>query len=246
VSDAAPTDPVAYFSEIASEFHASYADDPNRRDRIITWRRALSRFAGQVNLAYDVGCGSGMLIGELAPYAQRIVAIDGSGEMLEIARKTVAPQLVPRTEFRQHRLPVQDDSLTPGEIVISSSVVEYLESVDGSLAFMHRLLKPGGLFVFSISNRNSIKRRAVRLFYRFTGRPRYLGLVRHFLSVGDVRRAVENAGFELLGTEFFDNKDRFNRALSVLFPPEYCANLILAVARRPEHSSPDAIAAGTH
>jgi SAM-dependent methyltransferase len=228
-----PTDAVAFHSEIASEFHASYETDPNRQERIIVWRRLIARHAPHGNLAYDVGCGSGMLTCEIAPHMRRVVAIDGSAPMIEIARKTVAERGLQNVEFEQLSLPPKGShNFEAGEVVISSSVIEYLASVEDALAFIYTLLRPGGTLMFSISNRNSFKRAAVKLFHRLTGRPRYFGLLRHFLSVDDIRNVLEGTGFELLESEYFDSKDAVNSALSRLFPKKFSANMIVAVARR--------------
>jgi SAM-dependent methyltransferase len=234
VSSAQPTDAVAFHSEIASTFHASYTDDPNRQERIAVWRRVLARFVPKGELAYDIGCGSGMVTCEIAPYASRVTAIDGASGMLEIARNTVASRGLTNVEFRQAHLPIPEGhGLPAADIVISSSVIEYLDSVEQALLFIRGILKPGGVLVFSISNRNSIKRQAVRVFNKLTGRPRYFGLLKHFLSADDIRAALEKTGFVFVESEYFDSKDRINSILGRIFPKKYAANLILAVAKRP-------------
>lgn len=234
MSSAQPTDAVAFHSEIASTFHASYADDPNRQERIVVWRRVLARVLSKGELAYDIGCGSGMVTCEIAPYAQRVTAIDGAAGMLDIARKTVAGRGFANVEFCQANLPLAPGhGLPPADNVISSSVIEYLDSVEEALLFIKSILKPGGTLVFSISNKNSIKRQAVRVFNRLTGRPRYFGLLKHFLSVDDIRAVLEKTGFVFVESEYFDGKDRINSILGRIFPKKYSANLILAVAKRP-------------
>src|SRR5881394_268170 len=47
-----------------------------------------SRYVGRVVL--DVGCGTGKLVGHVAPFADRVVGIDPVEAMLEIARKKYA------------------------------------------------------------------------------------------------------------------------------------------------------------
>ena len=233
MSGTAPVDAVAFHSEIAKDFHASYNDDPNRKERLVVWRRYISRFVTKGEKAYDVGCGSGMLTCEIAPYARQVIAIDGAAGMLEIARKTVAERGLGNVEFKQSRLPpASTDGLPVADIVISSSVIEYLDFVEGALEFIHAILKPGGVLLFSISNRNSIKRQAVKIFHRLTGRPRYFGLLKHFLSVEDIRAALEKTGFVFLESEYFDGKDRINSILGTVLPKKYSSNLILAAAHR--------------
>ena len=229
-----PTDAVAFHSEIASDFHATYESDPNRKDRIVVWRRLISRFVKPGALAYDLGCGPGIVTCEIAPYAERVIAIDGAPGMLNIARKTLADHSFRNVDFMQSRLPPgKGHGLAAAEVVISSSVIEYLDSVEDALAFIRDILKPGGILIFSISNRMCLKRRAARIVHRLTGRPRYFGLLRHFLSVEDVKAKLRAAGFEFLESEYFDGRDRVNSLVGLFLPRKYAANLIVAVARRP-------------
>jgi SAM-dependent methyltransferase len=234
MSAASPTDAVAFHSEISSDFHATYKTDPNRKERIAVWRNLIARYVTPGKLAYDLGCGSGMVTCEIAPFAERIIAIDGAAGMLDIARKTLAERDFRNVDFMQIRLPPpRGHGLQAGEIVISSSVIEYLDSVEDALAFVRDILKPGGILIFSVSNRICLKRRAVRIVHRFTGRPRYFGLLRHFLSVEEVEAKLRAAGLELLDSEYFDGKDRINSLVGLFLPKKYAANLIVAVARRP-------------
>ena len=62
----APTDAVAYYSGAASRFHASYAADANRQERLAVWDRFIGRYVQGARFAYDLGCGSGILACTLA------------------------------------------------------------------------------------------------------------------------------------------------------------------------------------
>ena len=227
-------DAVAFHSEIASDFHDSYRDDPNRLERLEVWRGMLGRYAKPARLAYDLGCGSGMLTCEIAPRAGNVVAIDGSDAMIAIARKNTAQRGFHNVSFRQSRLPITDTTgLDPAELVISSSVIEYLDTVEGALEFARKLMMPEGMLFFSMSNKDSISRKAVRLVYSLTGRPRYFGFVRHFLDEGDVRRLLAAARLEYVDHVYFGGKDRLNRIIGSVLPKKYATNMILIVARRP-------------
>ena len=158
MSPSAPTDAVAFHSEIAPDFHASYEVDPNRRSRTAVWRQYIEKYITPGRLAYDLGCGSGMVTCEIAPYAQQVLAIDGSDSMLAIAKKTTADRGFANVAFRQSRLPIPaPHSLEAADFVISSSVIEYLDSVEDALTFIHGILKPSGILIFSISNRDLLQ-----------------------------------------------------------------------------------------
>src|SRR5581483_9050099 len=197
-------DGVAFYSNIAPEFHASYASDPNRLERMQVWRGFLDRYASGASFAYDMGCGSGMLSCELASRGIETVGIDGASGMLSIAEQGARERGLRNVSFRQHRLPVADTSgWRPAELIVSSSAIEYLDSIPEALRFLHGLLKEGGVAIFSVSNRDSLSRLMVRSVHRVTGRPRYLKFLRHFIRPDELKAAAETAGLTYLEHAYF-------------------------------------------
>ena len=234
MSRGAPIDPVAFHSDIAAAFDASYAADPNRLERIEVWRACLDRYTTHVLVAYDIGCGAGALTVEIAPRADAVIAIDGAEGMLALAKRNVATRGFDHVKFLQARLPIVDASrLAPAQLVIASSVIEYLPSLPDALAMLVSLMAPGATLMFSISNKSSISRAVVRAVHRITGRPRYLGLVLHFVTAEQIKALLEGAGLDLVDLRYFGGADRTNRALAQVFPIRFAANMILVVARRP-------------
>ena len=233
---ARPTDPVAFHSEIASAFHESYSRDANRAERLAVWRSVFDRHLPQrASFAYDVGCGSGMITCEIAARSDSVIAIDGSPAMLEIARKTLAGRDLTNVAFHESRLPIADtSSMAKAPVVVSSSVIEYLDSIEEAFRFLRSLAAPGALVVFSVSNKHSLSRRLVRLFHRLTGRPRYFGLVKHFLGMDDVRRLAAASGLDVVEQIYFGGQDRLNRVFSVFLPQAASTNMLLVVARAKE------------
>ncbi|MEZ5287442.1 MAG: metalloregulator ArsR/SmtB family transcription factor [Vicinamibacterales bacterium] len=90
----------------------------------------------------DLGCGTGQLSAELAPYVARVIAIDGSADMLSAARQRVAD--APNVEVREgalEALPLDDASL---DAALISLVLHHQPEPAGVLAEAARVLKPGG------------------------------------------------------------------------------------------------------
>lgn len=98
----------------------------------------------------DLGCGFGWhceyAIEQGATYA---LGIDLSEKMLEEARKRNASPLI---EYQ--RMAIEDYQFEPEtfDVVISSLTFHYLESFDDICRDIHRCLKPGGHFVFSVEH----------------------------------------------------------------------------------------------
>lgn len=228
-----PVDALDFHTKIAIEFDQSYSYDANRLERVTIWKAYLAKYVSGVDLAYDLGCGSGAITSLLAQYAKRVIAIDGAEGMLAVARKNAAAHgLSDRIEFRQSRLPIPGQVTLPqADIVISSSAIEYMDSVPDALAFARGLLKDQGTLIFSMSNRESISRKLVRAVHGVTGRPKYIKYLQHFVTVADLEQYLEVGGFTPVEVSYFGGADRLNRFLASLLPPSRANNMILVAAR---------------
>ena len=230
---AAPMDAVSYYSGAARGFHASYAVDANRQDRLKVWAGFFDRFVTSGGFAYDLGCGSGILACDLARRGIETLGLDGAPGMLAIARQSAAEQELDRLTFVQQRLPVPNPGTwRKADTVISSSALEYLPSLPDALRSIHAMLNPAGVLLFSISNRESLSRAAVRLVHRFTGRPAYFGLLKQFSTPERLRADLHAAGFTYLDHAHFAGADRINRLLARVAPVHRCSNMIIVAARR--------------
>lgn len=229
-----PVDALDFHTKIANEFDQSYSYDANRLERLTIWKAYLAKYASGVDFAYDLGCGSGAITSLLAQYAKRVIAIDGAEGMLAVARKNAAAHgFSDRIEFRQSRLPMPGQVTLPqADIVISSSAIEYMDSVPDALAFARGLLKGQGTLIFSMSNRDSISRKLVRAVHGVTGRPEYIRYLQHFVTVADLEHYLEAGGFTPVESSYFGGVDRLNRVLASVLPPSRANNMILIAARR--------------
>lgn len=90
----------------------------------------------------DLGCGTGRISASLAPFVQRVVAVDDSRGMLSAARRRLAD--AGNVEFRQGELgslPVQDGELDAAVIAL---VLNYVAEPVQALTEVKRALKAGG------------------------------------------------------------------------------------------------------
>ncbi|MFN3648940.1 MAG: ArsR/SmtB family transcription factor [Armatimonadota bacterium] len=90
----------------------------------------------------DLGCGTGQVSQVLAPFVGRMIAVDGSREMLESARGRL--QGMPNVELRQgelEALPVETGALDAAVLML---VLHYVPDPARVLAEAGRALVPGG------------------------------------------------------------------------------------------------------
>src|SRR5271154_6860688 len=164
-------DAVAYHRELAVSWEQRY-QKPAFKARL----RAIEECLAGHNLRgqdwLDAGCGSGTLARYLLEAGANVLGVDAAEEMITLARElasqnflgpNVAKHNEPTGQLRfEHiatiaHLPLADQSL---DGILCSSVLEYVPDPAACLAEFARVVRPGGLLVISVANRNSIVRKA--------------------------------------------------------------------------------------
>lgn len=95
----------------------------------------------------DLGCGTGQVAAALAPFVNRVIAVDRSGEMLQTARKRLKEFVnvdVRRGELET--LPIEDAELDAATLLL---VLHHLADPSAALHEAARVLKPGGRLLIS-------------------------------------------------------------------------------------------------
>ncbi len=95
----------------------------------------------------DVGAGTGFMTAGLAPLVKRVHVLDGSGAMLDVARKNLAQ--FTNLEFHLAdglSLPLPDDSL---DAVFANMYLHHCPDPLAAIREMVRILRPGGRLVIT-------------------------------------------------------------------------------------------------
>lgn len=98
---------------------------------------------------FEFGCGTGSTALAHAPFVKRILATDLSPRMIDIARQKAEASGLTNVEFQQVNI---DQFDTPDESfdgVLAMSILHLVDDKDSVIAQVHRMLKPGGVFVSS-------------------------------------------------------------------------------------------------
>ncbi len=121
------------------------------------WRRLRSRHVDEERLSRilrsrvprvqslaDLGCGAGEGLRVLADRAQRLIAVDHSVPMIELARRSLAEAGVDHVEFRLgelDHLPLRDGEV---DVAVMSLVLHHAANPPAVLLEVFRVLRTGG------------------------------------------------------------------------------------------------------
>lgn len=144
----------------------------------------------------DLGCGTGRHALWLADEGASVIAIDFSEGMLTEARRKPGAE---RIDFREHDLhqplPFSDEQF---DVIISGLVLEHLEDLPSFFAEAFRVLREGGIAVFSTLHPSMFLRGSQARFTDPATRELILpGSIPH--SMSDLVMASLRAGFQIKG-----------------------------------------------
>ncbi len=90
----------------------------------------------------DLGCGTGQLAETVAPYVRRVIAVDGSIDMIDAARvRLEGARNVDLRRGELESLPIEDGEL---DAAMLSLVLHYSPDPGRALAEVGRVVRPGG------------------------------------------------------------------------------------------------------
>jgi ubiquinone/menaquinone biosynthesis C-methylase UbiE len=90
----------------------------------------------------DLGCGTGQASELVAPHVSKVIAVDGSTDMVQAARKRLKG--LHQVEVRRgdmEALPIDDEQL---DVAMTALVLHHVPEPARALAEMHRVVKCGG------------------------------------------------------------------------------------------------------
>jgi SAM-dependent methyltransferase len=162
-------DAVDYHRKLAVDWEERYTK-PAFRARLRAFEACLAGYDLHGQHWVDAGCGSGTMARYLVEAGARVLGVDAAEEMIVMARGLTSPDVASAVASEDERgpqlrfehiatiahLPLANQSL---DGILCSSVLEYVSNPAACLAEFARVLRPGGLLVVSVANRNSLVRR---------------------------------------------------------------------------------------
>jgi len=164
-SQSVRSDARAFFDGLADSWAERYRNDPAMAARLARFSKALSGRVAPGSAVLDFGCGAGVIACWLNDHGYSVSACDLSAEMIKEARRIGTS--------------VQFDTCGTGPLpytngafaaVVSSSVLEYVVDLGGTLDELHRVLVPDGWLLVTVPDsrhphrrKEAILRAALRL-----------------------------------------------------------------------------------
>jgi SAM-dependent methyltransferase len=177
-----------------------YTDELDGGERLRMFKAALAAVPAS-GLWLDAGCGIGMMTREFRASGLRVCGTDISAARLaEAQRLTGLPLLVDgRVSDGEHLAEASVDRLPYGDGdfdgAYSSSVLEYVPSLERALSELHRVVRKDGHLVFNLPNAFSLFRIAYAIVRR---RSEYSRLVpRWAYWRWEITAALNRAGWEI-------------------------------------------------
>lgn len=143
----------------------------------------------------EFGCGTGSTALVHAPFVKRIVGLDISDKMLAFAQAKTQEAGLDNLSFEVSTLEDYDTPEASWNVIMAHSILHLLEDKETTIAHVHKLLKPGGVFISStvcIGELNIL----FRIVAPALGVLRLIPVIKSFTK-SELETAITDAGFEI-------------------------------------------------
>ncbi len=236
----AHTATIAFFDDGAGDYvtHASSERDFAERFALFGSQIAIARQRlGATPVCLDLGCGPGTLALLARKEGFSVLGIDGSSSMLAHARALADRQHLD-IDFRHASLPLAEPEAArledSADLIVASSVIEYLPDDDLFARQCHRLLAPGGIGLVSLANSHSVYRAIERsLAGSMPRRGSYLTVQARQHDKEHACEIFRRAGLDVESAHYFGLPRPLYTVWRSARRPPWLATLFLLVLRRP-------------
>lgn len=160
---------VDYFGQRAESWYELYRTKASFRARLALFSRELRRHVPPPATILDYGCGSGAMSLFVAKMGYKVVGMDASPHMIEVAQMRRAECGIDNARFltiEPTSCPAEPESF---DAVICSSVIEYVEKDIALVVRLVHCLKEGGVLLVSFPHSGSLQGGVEDLFKKRFG-----------------------------------------------------------------------------
>ncbi|MBN2294576.1 MAG: methyltransferase domain-containing protein [Pirellulales bacterium] len=223
---------VEWHTQIAGNFDLRYSKSKNFIERYAVWTRMIDKYCSPDMSVLDVGCGSGIFSFYLAERTTSVTGIDASTEMLNICQEKKKQAGLNNVDFLECDIKYLRELLDEKvDLIICSSVLEYLDDLDASLKSLFSLMKNNGVLMISMPNKQSLYRMAEPIAYKIIGRPGYYKHVKHVCTLEEIESKLKACGLDILEKQFYEQTPFLSKMLRKIGLSAYADQMFIVVAK---------------
>ena len=170
-----------------------------------TLDRARAHLTSEMRVL-EIGCGTGTTALKLADTGADITATDISENMIAIAERKRQDAGVANVAFQTATLGDDAFAHESFDAVLAFNLLHLIEGLPAALQEVHRLVKPGGLFISKTIclSEGPFFYRLVIPVMRTLGKAPYVS----FFKTAELDNMIEAAGFGIIETGYYPEKSR--------------------------------------
>ncbi|HEX3716452.1 MAG TPA: class I SAM-dependent methyltransferase [Verrucomicrobiae bacterium] len=153
-SDSTPA--TVFFSGVGESHSSQYNSKACFRDRLNLFVQGVRRTTPLPAAVLDYGCGPGNISLVLGGLGYNVVGLDGASGMVNLGRERAAASGCSNVRFEHVDAASFDSSIGPFDVIVCSSVIEYVEDDVSLLKKLIASLRPGGHLLVSVPHRGNI------------------------------------------------------------------------------------------
>lgn len=228
-----PTDSAtSFFGVNAERFLSRYQNSPAFVERYQLWTEKLANYIVPEIKVLDIGCGPGVFSFFLATKNCKVMGIDGSAEMIALCnlQKKNHPNM--NVSFKVDIFPFKTipREYQDVQLVIASSVFEYINDLEAALIAVKMVLAPGGIFMLSMPNGECLYRKLERICFRVFKVPSYYKYVKHLVTPKQFNQLMKKHGFSCLDSAYYGCS--FPNLIKHIFPLKRKEPLFLGIYKK--------------
>lgn len=225
-------DAIRFHNDNVELFQSRYATSKVFIERYRVWLKFLKQYIAPDSKVLDLGCGPGVFSFYLNDYCSEVIGIDGAEKMIALCDAKKSSCESKKVNFHQEKLPMASISPTymNCDAIISSSVLEYIEELEGVISQVNLMLKPDGLFIFSMPNAEGFYRKLEKIAFQCFSYPKYYRAVKNVISLQHLNTVMAKLGFTYVEADFYGSMLP-NRLRKLLAKHRSC-DLYIAVYRK--------------
>jgi 2-polyprenyl-3-methyl-5-hydroxy-6-metoxy-1,4-benzoquinol methylase len=183
---------IEWHTSIAIDFNANYHRRSNFQERFTVFSELIRTYSGSRKRVIDLGCGGGVFSLYAAQFNAHVTGIDGSDAMISIGKRKLEAGKFKNVDFAVKDITALTSAeVTTADLIICSSVLEYLDDLPKAIAVIDGLLNAGGTLIVSMPNKSSIYRKLEKIAFRLFRKPRYYQFVKNIITADDMISLLE-------------------------------------------------------